>query len=72
MITPVIKRLLSTRVIYRPPSQSDFLNSFQEVLELASAENKETLITGDFNFNFLDISWTNLAKPVRDLKILLS
>ena len=32
---------------YRPPSQSDFLNPFQEVLELANAENKETLITGD-------------------------
>ena len=36
---------------YRPPSQSDVLNPFQEVIELSNAENKETLITGDFNYD---------------------
>ena len=51
------------------PSQSDFLNPFQEVLELANAENKETLITGDFNFNFLDASSSSSTK---DMKRILS
>ena len=55
--------------LYRPPSQSDFLNPFQEVLELANAENKETLITGDFNFDFLDASSYNSTK---DMKRILS
>ena len=50
---------------YRTPSQSDFLNSFQEVLELANAENKETLITGDFNFDFLDASSSNSTKDIK-------
>ena len=54
---------------YRPPSQSDFLNPFQEVLELANAENKKTLITGDFNFDFLDASSSNSPK---DMKRILS
>ena len=52
-----------------PPSQSDFLNQFQEVLEFANAENKETLITGDFNFDFLDASSSNSTK---DMKRILS
>ena len=50
---------------YRPPSQSDFLNPFQEILELANAENKETLITGDFNFDFLDASSSNSTKDIK-------
>ena len=54
---------------YRPPSQSDFLNPFQEGLELANGENKETLITGDFNFDFLDSSSSNSTK---DMKRILS
>ena len=56
-------------VLLVPPSQSDFLNPFQEVLELANAENKETLITGDFNFDFLDASSSNSTK---DMKRILS
>ena len=39
---------------YRPPTQSDFLGPFQEVLDCVSAENKEMLITGDFNCDLLD------------------
>ena len=54
---------------YRPPSQSDFLDSFQEVLDCASAENKEMLITGDFNFDLLD---TSRPKSIRDLKGIFS
>ena len=54
---------------YRPPSQFDFLNPFQEVLELANAENKETLITGDLNFDFLGASSSNSTK---DMKRILS
>ena len=50
---------------YRPPSQSDFLNPFQEVLELANAENKETLITGDLNFDFLVASSSNSTKDTK-------
>ena len=52
-------------VLLVPPSQSDFLNPFQEVLELANAENKETLITGDFNFDFLDASPSNSTKDIK-------
>ena len=33
---------------YRPPSQTDFINQFRDVLESASAENKELIVTGDF------------------------
>ena len=54
---------------YGPPSQSDFLNPFQEVLELANAGNKETLITGYFNFDFLDASSSSSTK---DMKRILS
>ena len=50
---------------YRPPSQSDFLNPFQEVLELPNAVNKERLITGDFNFDFLDASSSNSTKDIK-------
>ena len=50
---------------YRPPSQSDFLDPFQEQLDCVSAENKEMLITGDFNFDLLNIS---CPKSTRDLK----
>lgn len=31
---------------YRPPSQTDFMNLFRDVLESASAENKELIVTG--------------------------
>ena len=54
---------------YRPPSQSDFLDSFQEVLDCASAKNKEMLTTGDFNFDLLD---TSRPKSIRDLKGIFS
>ena len=37
---------------YRPPSQTDFMNPFRDVLESASAENKELIVTGDFNCDF--------------------
>ena len=54
---------------YLPRSQSDFLDSFQEVLDCASADNKEMLITGDFNFDLLD---TSRPKSIRDLKGIFS
>ena len=54
---------------YRPPSQSDFLDPFQEQLDCVSAENKEMLITGDFNFDLLN---TSCPKPTRDLKGIFS
>ena len=54
---------------YEPPLQCDFLNPFQEVLWLANAENKERLITGDFNSDFLDASSSNSTK---DMKRILS
>ena len=52
---PNTKGILSV-TFFRRPSQSDFLDSFQEVLDSAGAENKEMLITGDFDFDFLDES----------------
>lgn len=52
-------------VFYRPPTQSDLLASFKEVLDCASAENKEMLITGESNFDLLD---TSCPKSTRDLK----
>ncbi|XP_068734542.1 uncharacterized protein [Montipora capricornis] len=49
--------------------RADLAKDFVEVLELANAENKETLITGDFNFDFLDASFSNSTK---DMKRILS
>ena len=50
---------------YKPPSQCDFLNPLQEVLALANAENKERLITGDFNFDFLGAYSSNSTKVMK-------
>ena len=50
---------------YRPPSQTDFMNPFRDVLETASAENKELIVTGDFNCDFLVKS---CSKETRELK----
>ena len=50
---------------YRPPSQTDFMNPFRDVLESASAENKELIVTGDFNCDFLVKS---CSKETRELK----
>ena len=36
---------------YRPPSQADFMDHFVEVLDAMCSENKELIITGDFNCN---------------------
>ena len=50
---------------YRPPSQTDFMNPFRDVLKSASAENKELIVTGDFNCDFLVKS---CSKETRELK----
>ena len=50
---------------YRPPSQTDFMNPFRDVLQSASAENKELIVTGDFNCDFLVKS---CSKETRELK----
>ena len=70
LILPKAKGILFG-TFYRLPSQCDFLNPFQKVLELANAENKETRIAGlgDFNFDFLDASSSNSTK---DMKRILS
>ena len=40
---------------YRPPSaNSDFFDTFDMVLATASTENKECVLLGDFNCNFID------------------
>ena len=46
-------------VIYRPPDTSKYLptnfqNKFKELLNVVSLEQKETILTGDVNVNFLD------------------
>ena len=64
LLLPKAKGILFGTFFYRPTE-----SAFQEVLELANAENKETLITGDFNFDFLDASSSNSTK---DMKRILS
>ena len=64
LLLPKAKGILFGTFFYRPTE-----SAFQEVLELANAENKETLITGDFNFDFLDASSCNSTK---DMKRILS
>ena len=56
LIQPHSKGIL-LGTLYRPPDGSDFLDaefmsSFENVLEVADAEKKEVIITGDLNCNF--------------------
>ena len=51
ILLPKVKAILFG-TFYGPTSQSDFLNPFKEVLDLASAENQKILTTGDFDFDF--------------------
>lgn len=54
---------------YRPPNQSlDFMESFKENMERAVCENKELLITGDFN---CDMATTRPSSEAKKLKRLL-
>ena len=52
---------------YRPPSQTDFMNPFRDVLESASAENKELIVTGDFNCDFLVKSCSKETKGLQEI-----
>ena len=58
---------------YRPPSQTDFINQFRDVLESASAENKELIVTIEcrnyakynplaFCDDLRDIPWDDVLK----------
>ena len=51
---------------YRPPSQTDFMNPFRDVLESASAKNKELVVTGDFNCDFLVKSCSKETKELKE------
>ena len=58
--------------IYRPPtSNTDFMDSLQDMLELATAESKEVVIMGDFNCNALSPSTlTNtLTSTMQDFQL---
>ena len=48
------------------PPQKDFMNSFRDVLESASAENKELIVTGDFNCDFLVKSSSQETKELKE------
>ena len=50
---------------YRPPSQADFMDPFVEVLDAMCSENKELIITGDFNCN---LQSKIVSKESRQLK----
>ena len=52
---------------YRPPSQTDFMNPFRDVLESASAKNKELVVTGDFNCDFLVKSCSKETKELKEI-----
>ena len=49
------RSLILVGAFYRPPSaNSDFFDKFDMVLATASTENKECVLLGDFNCNFID------------------
>jgi len=52
---------------YRPPSQTGFMNPFRDVLESANAENKELIVTGDFNCDFLVKSCSKETKELKEI-----
>ena len=52
---------------YRPPSQTDFMNPFRDVLESDSAKNKELVVTGDFNCDFLVKSCSKETKELKEI-----
>ena len=52
---------------YRPPSQTDFMNPLRDVLESASAENKELIVSGDFNRDFLVKSCSKENKELKEI-----
>ena len=46
--------------IYRPPSSnSSWINEMDQLLETLYSENKEIILTGDFNYNFSDSKTSN-------------
>ena len=49
------------------PPQKDFMNPFRDVLESASAENKELIVTGDFNCDFLVKSSSQETKELKEI-----
>ena len=51
----------------RPPSHTDFMNPFRDVLESASSENKEIIVTGDLNCDFLVKSCSKETKTTKGI-----
>ena len=61
-----------TCVLYRPPNSSkqlskSFLETFDKQLSNIIRENKEVIIVGDINFNYLDESNGNQFKDILSL-----
>ena len=54
-------------IFCRPPSHTDFMNPFRDVLESASSENKEIIVTGDLNCDFLVKSCSKETKRTKGI-----
>ena len=63
IVLPKTKGILF-ETFYRLPSQTDFMIPFRDVLESTSAENKELIMTGDFNCDFLVKSCSKETKEL--------
>ena len=66
ILLPKAKGILF-RTLYRPPSKTDFMNPSRDVLESASAENKELIVKGDFNCDFFVKSCSKETKELQEI-----
>ena len=71
-IIPAKSKSFLLAVMYKPPEgsrylQSNFINLLNDMLSLATKSNKETIIMGDLNVNYLDKSDHKEIKSVFNL-----
>ena len=70
-IKPSNQKSILLGYVYRPPSASTiWFDEFEKSLEKAFIENKETILLGDFNINFIkgtsiNSTWNNITNSFR-------
>ncbi len=53
----ILAKLIYIGNIYRPPKENfEFYNEFSPILEKSEMNNKEVIITGDFNIDLLKVN----------------
>lgn len=70
--SPSIRRPLLVRALYRPPSSNvDIDSRIEKNIENVYLQNRETIIVGDFNINYLDHAYNShwLAKALKNMAI---